>query len=227
MSTRPNPQRERALAKVKKLLRLAGSSNPHEASAALRQAQALMRQFEIDEAEVGQSDVVECAQKMRGKPPVYIVALINMLCAVFGCESVHQRDAAWTVVFIGLDGHAQMAHFAFLVLRRQVEADRRRHLARVKKQQNRAARGDNFGVAWVHAVRALVETYATGIDPRVSQHMTRNYPLLRKADAKSRTSDAAAKRADLDAAAGLQAGAMARLARGLGGNPGRRLEHQS
>ncbi len=227
MSTRPNPKRERALAKVKKLLRLAGSSNPHESAAALRQAQALMRQFEIDEAEVGQSDVVECVQKMRGKPPVYIVALINLLCSVFGCDSVHQRDSAYQVVFIGVDGHVQMAHFAFLVLRRQIEADRRRHLARVKKPRNRAARGDNFGVAWVHAVRALVETYATGIDPRVSQHMSRNYPLLCREKAKSRTSDAAAKRAGLDAAAGLQAGAKARLARGLGGSSTLRLEHQS
>lgn len=210
--------REKAMQKVRKLLKLAGSSNPNEAAAAMRQAQAMMRQFAISESEVG--EVVERFQKTRGCPPVYIVALGKMLGDAFGCHMIG-RSYPHGLVFIGLAGHAEMAEYGFTVLRRQLESDRRQHLSRVKLPKNRAARGDRFGLSWVAAVQNLVERYADGIDPRVEQYMSKQYPALKSVNIKARSG--ASRNADHDAHAGYAAGKSARLARGMDGSSQRQL----
>ena len=49
--------RKKALEKIKKCLRLATSANPHEAAAAMRQAQALMKEHGVGQADVDMSGV--------------------------------------------------------------------------------------------------------------------------------------------------------------------------
>ena len=48
---------KRILDKIKKLMALAGSNNPHEAANALRKAQLLMQQYQLSEADVELSDI--------------------------------------------------------------------------------------------------------------------------------------------------------------------------
>ena len=48
---------EKVLEKIKKCLRLAKSSNPHEAAAAMRQAQKLMEKYNLTERDVDLTDV--------------------------------------------------------------------------------------------------------------------------------------------------------------------------
>ena len=50
-----------ALAKIKKCLARAKSANEHEAAQALKQAQALMREFEVTEQDVEWSQVNEAS----------------------------------------------------------------------------------------------------------------------------------------------------------------------
>ncbi len=55
----------KALDKIKKLLRLAASDNPHEAAAAMRQARALMEKYRLEESDIQLSEVYECAARSR------------------------------------------------------------------------------------------------------------------------------------------------------------------
>ena len=52
-----NVELDRIIDKVKKCIALSKSDNPHEAAAALRQAQALMRKHGIDEAGIAASEI--------------------------------------------------------------------------------------------------------------------------------------------------------------------------
>ncbi len=55
--------RDDALKKIKKCLALSRSANEHEAAAALRQAQALMREHGLREKDVSLADVAEVKVK--------------------------------------------------------------------------------------------------------------------------------------------------------------------
>lgn len=61
--------RNKALDKIKKCLRLATSANPNEAAAAMRQAQALMRKHGIGQDDVSMADVMECTAVAGSKRP--------------------------------------------------------------------------------------------------------------------------------------------------------------
>lgn len=58
---------KKALDKIKKLLRLANSSNPHEAAAAMRQARALMEKHQLDQTDVDIADIEEHGTRSGSK----------------------------------------------------------------------------------------------------------------------------------------------------------------
>ncbi len=57
--------KERILEKIKKCLALSKSANEHEAAQALKQAQALMREYGITDIEVELSAVTETGAALR------------------------------------------------------------------------------------------------------------------------------------------------------------------
>jgi len=72
----------KALDKIKKLLRLAASDNPHEAAAAMRQARALMEKYRLEESDIQLSEVFECVlavvrnrRRLNGKPTWLVLSL--------------------------------------------------------------------------------------------------------------------------------------------------------
>lgn len=79
--TQPTPDkahRAKILSRIRKCLALAQSSEPHEAAAALRQAQKLMAQHGIDAVDIELSAVVEAyvpAGRSAQVPPRWLAAL--------------------------------------------------------------------------------------------------------------------------------------------------------
>lgn len=132
--------RSDALIKIKKCLALATSNNPHEAAAAMRQAQKLMQRFDISDADVGITDVSECATKARNVEAVnWEVSLAHLVAKAFSCQ-VHgkvchsytenlrkRRDRRY--VFVGVGAASEVAAYTFDVLSRQCAKDRRQHMA--------------------------------------------------------------------------------------------------
>lgn len=145
--------REDALKKVKKCLALAKSSNEHEAATALRQAQALMREYQLTDFEVTASDIKEVRVRAQSS---CIVAwenrLVHRICEAFGTERFFDRqyDEAGNLrtwyVFIGFPSSVEIGAYAYEILSRQCAKSRREHVSKQKrcKPATKTARGDAF-----------------------------------------------------------------------------------
>lgn len=183
--------RDEALDKIKKCLALAASSNPHEAAAAMRQAQKLMAQHGLDERDVSLADVAECAQDARNVPHVrWESALSSLVADAFGClvhtgiqlklnGQLHHRRVR-TYTFVGVGPAAEVAGYAFAVLSRQCARDRRAYIGRQPKNckpKTKVARGDTYAEGWVLGVSEKLDQFA-GVTPvqLLETFMERKYP---------------------------------------------------
>jgi hypothetical protein len=156
--------RETAIRKVLACLRLAASSNPHEAANALRQARAMMDKYGLNDdailaAEIRTSEAI--TRSAGATPPRSVLALANMIADGFRCRPVISRQRVFygrgktCIVFHGSGADAQIAAYAFTVLRRQMDADRVEHIRRVRKRANRERRGEEFAQGWIYGVSKL------------------------------------------------------------------------
>lgn len=155
---------DKILQKIKKCLRLAQSTNPNEAAAAMRQAQKLMEIHGVTSDDVQISDVDNhTATTSAGKtPPAYLAMLANMVASAFGAESIYKFGAdflshRWVgrFEFYGVNGAGEISGYAFEVLARQLKKHRTDYLATLNKRLKRATkvrRGDLYAEAWIQAV---------------------------------------------------------------------------
>jgi hypothetical protein len=218
---------DRIIDKIRKCLALSKSSNPHEAAAALRQAQALMRLHGIDEQTLELADVQEACQAVASEQiPTWDGRLATMVGEAFGCRTLlsswkvgpRAKESSW--VFIGVGAAAEVARYAYEVLVRQCRAQRAAYIAeqpRACKKATKTGRGDAFAVGWVIAVEPMLERFA-GRERHaelLDRYMEQRHGKLEKEQRGRRAgSDLAAIGA---AVAGSRAGKEARLERGIGG----------
>lgn len=227
--------REAALKKVLKCLRLAKSSNPNEAATALRHARRLMEEFGITESDAASAEYTEaisktCARGTNVAPSIGL--LINVIADGFRCESVaHVRRTSWgsphsiTVEFVGRGADPTIAAYAFDCMRRQLDRDRRNHIARVRKRANREARGEEFAWGWVLAVEHLFPAAELSEDESMALRaaLEARHPVMQKL--KPREMGKGGKVSENDFGAGWEAGEKARLHAGVTGEGQRRLGH--
>jgi hypothetical protein len=150
------------LDKIKKCLRLAQSSNAHEAAAAMRQAQKLMQLHGVSTDDVVISEVESFTVKSGAGqiPPAHLCMLANMVDKAFGAESVYscgRHASRWVgrFEFFGANGTAEVAGYAYEVLARQLTRDRNAYLETLNKRIKRSTkvrRGDLYAQGWVNAV---------------------------------------------------------------------------
>lgn len=167
--------REKRLEKIKKCLRLAKSSNQHEAAAALRQARKMMDTLQLTENDVLASEASEARSKAGAakKPVAWEAALARVVSAVLGCDLMFSspswndsyfrgvRAGHWT--FIGCGPSPQIAQHAFTVLQRRLKAARADYIAHRLNRCGPASkrrRADDYCNGWVYAVRSKVEPLA-------------------------------------------------------------------
>lgn len=232
--------RDQAMAKVKKLMRLSTSSNMHEAAAAMRQAQALMRLHAIEAGEVGDLDhdpdpIGErpSAARRGMRIAVDLSRLAGVVSRTFGVEVYWRVGYAESRTgdtfrqirarFVGPGSRAELASYAFDVLQRQMERDKRQHLRRVRVRKNRAARGDCYGIGWVNGVAKVLEPWAITDAERnaITVWMAKHGPKLETVNCTARESRAATIN---DRYLGYASGARATLNRGVGGMRQAQLE---
>ena len=227
--------RETAIRKVLRCLRLAGSSNPHEAAAALRQGRALMAEYGLTEVDAFASEVGRADAKTRARGaylPTSLGMLVLLVSSGYGCEAVVARTvfgggAGSTVVrFYGMGSFPRIAAYAFEVLRRQLEADKAQHTARVRKRANREARGEAFAQGWVLAIKRLFPAAELS-----AEHATAIEAAAKAASDpggvhQSRDLTKRGKVRGGDRFAGYAKGLDARVHDGLDGSAQARLEHR-
>lgn len=213
--------RDDAILKIKKCLALSKSSEPHEAAAALRQAQKLMQLYGVDSETIRLADIEEAAAKVSSRAhPVWDVRLANLVGDTFGCQMIVRRGYQRSdFVFVGVQASAQVAAYAYEVLARQCVHARSQHISEQSprcKKATKTARGDAFAYAWVTAASQVLERFASTekATELVEEYMTKTYPTLKPL---SKTRDIASNMVHNGSlTAGYQAGKAAKLDRGVG-----------
>lgn len=163
--------KEAAIKKIHKCLALASSSEPHEAAAAMRQAQTLMKQFGVEHPELLAAEVSEdWAKSSASKTPTrYEVVLASTVAGAFGCDLVFCRrlDKSGFAIeggyaFIGVTPSPEVASYTYAVLRRQLLKARARYVKAALKRysKNKTSAADLFCEGWIVAVRRLIAAVA-------------------------------------------------------------------
>jgi len=194
--------RDKIIEKIKKCLRLAKSSNEHEAAAALRQAQKLMRAYGLSDLDVEHADIREEYVRAGAKnsPAKWEVALVQVVARAFDCQSIFRtartsyNGKAGFWVFIGAEPSGEIARYAFEVLYRQVKRARKTYIQTALKyctQQTRTRRADLFCNGWVWAVSEMVKQFAENISmqARIDTCMERKYGTLAGMKGRDRNKD--------------------------------------
>ena len=157
---------ERAIRKIKHCLALAQSANENEAATALRQAQALMREYRLTEMDVKLSDVGEVESQFSRveRLPTWERNLSGAVAHVFGCTSLYGRQYCKEndriiarVSFVGVTPAQHIALYAFEALLTKLRFARKQYIASVRAGVHRSSysaetAGDHFALAWVNEV---------------------------------------------------------------------------
>ncbi|MBL8467336.1 DUF2786 domain-containing protein [Methyloversatilis discipulorum] len=221
--------KERVLEKIRKCLALATSGNEHEASAALRQARALMAEHQISDDEMKAVGVTEaCTRAGAVENPVrWEQALAGGVARIFGVRLLLVR-VAWEVSewrFIGVSPANDVAMYSFEVLFRQAKRAREQHrktaLKRYKKS-NKTRLADLFCEGWVSTALQAV-TPLTVSEPEteaIDAFMKVKHPDVSALTARDRNAGKPlSNRGYASLAAGRAAGRDAEINQGVGANP--------
>lgn len=157
---------DKYISKIRKLLKLSGSSNPHEAALALSRAQQMMKKYNLDSDSVLLSDYGAAQTRILVKnPPDWVCKLLIVIEKAFGVDSVitSELDARWrthgAIMFIGLKSHCDLASYCFDVLYRQILNDRKVYIGTLHKNCKRSTkttRADWYCLGWISEVRNKV-----------------------------------------------------------------------
>ncbi len=153
--------------KIAKLLALTSSDNPHEAANAKRQADALMKKYNITQGDIDASQVNQLHINSGGKyrPPVYLAALASTIGKAFGCLCISHPGGGWrasTIEFLGVGIKPELAAYTFEVLARTIKKDRKAYQATLKrfKPKNKQRMADLFCQEWVAHIKSQVHQFA-------------------------------------------------------------------
>ncbi|WP_454843806.1 DUF2786 domain-containing protein [Pseudomonas gorinensis] len=212
----------KALEKIKKLLRLAASDNPHEAAAAMRQARALMEKYRLEESDIQLSEVYECAARSGSKikPTQWEANLASAVTKAYACKVLFMAGIGeWR--FIG--ELAELASYTMTLLLRQVRQSRRDFInTQLKrcKAATKTKRADVFCGAWVWGVRQQVMAFAGNDEPSPAavEYMLKHHPETVQSSGRDRNaSKGNGVRSLTDAMHGILAAGDVRLKHGVNG----------
>lgn len=218
--------RDAIIAKIKKCLALATSSNEYEAAIALRQAQRLMQQHGITDFDVESADIQEEATRAGAstKPASWECGLAMRVASAFDCQTYLRVDVPtgkW--VFVGAAPAGEIARYAFEVMFRQVKRQRATYIkAKLKRcgPANRTRRADLFCEGWVTSATALIERFAGSAEKsaRITAYLESKHALKGFTGTNRNAGRKLAERDYGDLVAGAAAGKDAQLNRGVDGN---------
>lgn len=217
-------ERKKILARIRKCLALSKSPEPHEAAAALRQAQKLMQMYDLTERDVALAEVVTHTVTVGRMytPAAWMVGLINVVGEAFGVKPVYERNLfeSSAVIFIGVGPSADVAAYTFAVLRRKCTRARTEHYRALRgARAHRIARADAYALGWVTAVYQPVRAFAQHVPDLVHTYLAQrraNLPTLKG-------TDRAAGKYEHDAELGYRDGEGVALHHGVGAHAVKRI----
>lgn len=167
-----NQPDEKILSKIQKCLALSQSSEPHEAAAAMRQAQKLMEIHNISMAAVKQSDIGTTTVKSKvsvSKVSPWELKLINTVAKAFGCRLMWTQSRSWATdvygsfTLVGLKTQTELAQYTCEVMQRKLIKARGEFVTAMGPSVNRAyktAQANGFCMGWIESVSKTVHDFA-------------------------------------------------------------------
>ncbi len=159
--------KERAIEKIKKCLALSKSPNANEAAAALRQAQAMMRKYNVEEHEVSEytNESVDIPIQKSKKPPIHMTAMVNIIKEAFLVEPVLETrigvsDESYRVRYFGPTERVLLAQYAHVVVWRAMEAAWRQMLVESPYLKGERGARTSFFYGWLSEVRSKLDEIA-------------------------------------------------------------------
>lgn len=226
--------KQKVLDKVTKLLALANNpgANTNEASIALRQARALMAQYNIESDELRAGQVAESSIRTgtRRSPADWLHSLAATCAAAFDCShlSYYHPSMGYCFKFLGKGIGPELASYAYSSLALQLQKARREHVSQQKRCQlkTKRRRGQLFAEGWIGAVANKVRQFAGELDSEtqadITAYLTLHHPDLKHFDIEPTE----AKGHDLGSLqAGFEQGRHALLHRGVGRNQQSSIAH--
>lgn len=214
---------EKLTSKLKKLLALSKSPNPHEAALALEKAQKFMEenglcQDDVDLLDIGET-LADSILSSAAAPPEYMGWLLTVITLAMGCKSLYGREK---VVFVGAAARCEIAAYMYDVLARQLRKQRRDFIRSLSKRtlpKNRTAKADAFCEGWCLGVQSRVQAMKLSTNEKalIEKFKETTYPS--NSDLKLRQSKRCSGQSDASNA-GWKAGREARLDRGVSGSSG-------
>lgn len=176
-------KKQKIIDKIHKCLRLSESGNPNEAASALRQAQAMMRKYNISEQDVQAGDIREATAHSGGyyNPPYWAVALSELIARAFECRAYISRREEQRPVFrfFGVDYDASVAAYTFTVLFRQLRRSRRQYMNELvtEDKAERLRQGNVFAQAWLFRIARTVAEFVAdrGHDQDIEAYVKQHY----------------------------------------------------
>jgi hypothetical protein len=178
-----------ALRRIRACLALSASAEPHEAAAALRQAQLLMQAHGLDaaqvEASVAQASLIGVSGQL---PTAYAQQLACLVRDAFGVALVWRHaprgsgHRVCALELIGVPPAPEIAGHAWEQLWRRLRAARKAHLAglpRRLKPSTRTRRADLYALAWVEAAwPTCVATVPDAHQRAIAAHLALHHPEI-------------------------------------------------
>lgn len=183
--------KQAVLEKIKKCLALSKSANEHEAAQAMKQAQVLMKKYEVDAVDIVLSEVSEkgCDRQMAFKLASWQWKVAKMVADIFGCESYKRGK---TMMFYGLGNRAEIAAYTFDVVYRQISVARREFLktCQARKPANRTYLADQFCEGWLAGAWNKVKKFEMSDEEKTvmdgyTEKEHKGMPIAATRDAKS------------------------------------------
>lgn len=214
--------RAKLLSKIEKCLRLSKSSEPHEAAAALRQAQKMMEAHGVTEVELGAvgyaNEAVSVPIQVNKKLPAALAALVALVKRAFGVEAVVESevrvsDRSYVIRYFGPADRVMLASYAQTVMHRAMTSAWTRHLNDNPLDSGIRGARSGFQLGWLDAVADQVEALAMTDVERAGTELVKTQHYGREL-AKSKVNNMRVSGKAMDA--GAEAGAAFRLHRPVG-----------
>lgn len=225
--------REKLIRKIQKCLRLAASSNPHEAAAAMRQAQSMMAaaNVSIEALLAADASAAEARATCGTSPAEWECELANTVAEAFGVELLFghgpvARVRAYTYrrkagrwVFIGTGAAPDVASYSMTVLLRLIGKARSQYRAKLSKRKatSKTRACDLFCRGWVWQVGKHLEEFAKPVrnERAIAAYLAVNHPDRFEAEGRKSGGRLTARQLD-DVANGAIAAEDVRLQHGIG-----------
>ena len=172
---------EKLLDKIKKVLALSASSNPHEAAVALEKATAMMAEHnltmkDIDRSQIGRAEIKSSQSVSKAKD--WEVAFFQMVGQAFGCKVLFRAGRSkdpdyWArYIFIGEKVNVQLAEYTAIHLSRVLLKGRSDFYRKLsdhgwKRGNDLTAELDGFCKGWIQTVSSKVHAFANDTNLQV------------------------------------------------------------